>query len=160
VKPARVPELATVADTIRARIVAERAEAAARAAGEQFLADGQAATGDAQTETLSAPQTVSRRVASDLSSTVLNAVMRAPAAPLPAYVGVQDGDRYVVARIDTVTAAEDNTADDLTALRDELTVAWGRLEEAAVLRLLREQYQTQVQPAARAVLQAQPDGML
>jgi len=160
VKPARVPELATVADTIRARIVAERAEATARAAGEQFLADGQAAAGDAQTETLSAPQTVSRRVASDLSPAVLNAVMRAPAAPLPAYVGVQDGDRYVVARIDTVAAAEDNAADDLTALRDELTAAWGRLEEAAVLRLLREQYQTQVQPAARAVLQAQPDGML
>jgi len=161
VQPARVPPLATVAADIRARIVAERAEAAAAAAGEQFLADGQAGTlSAAALATLSAPQTVSRRAASGLSAKVLNAAMRVPAAPLPAYVGVADDEAYVVVQIDAVTEATDDASAELSALRDELAAAWGRLEEAAVLRLLREQYQARLQPAARTVLQGQPDGAL
>jgi len=168
VRPARVPELAAVADDIRTRLAKERAQAAARAAGEQFLAAMQAEqaardVGVAGSEAesvvrgLSAAQTVSRRVAGDLSGNVLNAVMRAPSAPLPAYVGVAEDEHYVVAQIDAVAAGEasgGNDADaELAALRDEVSVAWGRAEEAAVLKLLREQYRVQVQPAARSVLE-------
>jgi len=160
VRPARVPELAAVADTIRGRLVAERAQAAARAAGEQFLTAAQAGEeAEASATTWSTPQTVSRRASGSLSSAVLSATMRAPAASLPAYVGVQDGDRYWVVQIDTIVTQDDATL-DLAALRDELSVAWGRAEEAAVLRLMREHYQTQVLSAARAVLEVSSDGTL
>jgi len=168
-RPARVPELAAVAGDIRTRLVNERAQTAAQAAGEQFLVAAQteqavrdvgaAAAGESESATrgLSAAQTVSRRAPGGLSVNVLNAVMRTPAAPLPAYVGVAEGENYVVARVDAVAAGqavEDNdAAAELTALRDEVSVAWGRAEEDAVLKLLREQYRVQVQPAARSVLE-------
>jgi len=160
VRSARVPELAAVADTIRERLVAERAQAAARAAGEQFLTAAQAGeSAEAFSATWSTPQTVSRRASGSLSSAVLSATMRAPVASLPAYVGVEDGDHYWVVQIDTIVTQSDATL-DLAALRDELSVAWGRAEEAAVLRLMREHYQTQVLSAARAVLDVSPDGTL
>jgi len=166
VKPARVPELAAVADDVRARLVDERAQAAARAAGEQFLAAAQAdqaagvvaaSASDSVAASLSASQTVSRRAPGDLSSLVLNAIMRAPAAPLPAYVGVAEGENYVVAQIDAVVASNavegTDAATELAALRDEVSATWARAEEDAVLKLLREQYRVQVQPAARSVLE-------
>lgn len=159
VRPARVPELSEVAEQIRERLVYERAVAAAREAGEAFVKAARAAPdAEASLAAMSEPETVSRRAPGALPQNALVEAMRAPASPLPGYAGVQEGEDYVAVRIDAVEAAPPASQAELDGLRAELSAAWGRAEEAAVLKMLREQNRAQIQPAARSVLEAREDG--
>jgi len=158
VQAAHVPELATVAERVRQSLIDEQAQQAAHAAGEAFLkaAQADATVGLAD---MSAPLAVSRREPAELSQNVLDAAMRTSSAQLPAYVGVPASHDYVVVRIEAVTAGpqveEGQAQTELRGLRDSLSAAWGRAEQSAVLKTMREQYRAELRPAARAVLQVQ-----
>ena len=90
VEPAHVPPLDKVSETIRAKLLDERSAEAARQAGEAALAADKANPA-ASPEGFAGAVTVSRQDPGGLPRAVLDAIMRQPAAPLPAYVGVQAG---------------------------------------------------------------------
>ena len=104
VEPAHVPPLDKVSETIRAKLLDERSAEAARQAGEAALAADKANPA-ASPEGFAGAVTVSRQDPGGLPRAVLDAIMRQPAAPLPAYVGVQAGADYTVARLEKVEAA-------------------------------------------------------
>jgi len=160
VKPAHVPPLADVQDGIRERLVAERAAEAARQAGEaalKALQDG-AQTADASVvpEGFGSPLVVSRQQPQDLPRELLEAVMRMTPDPAgkPVYAGVAVGADYAVVRLERVEAGT-ASADDLDMLARQLSGAWGRAEEDAVVQTLRQQYGVKVLPSAESVLQAE-----
>jgi peptidyl-prolyl cis-trans isomerase D len=149
--PAHVPPLDQLKDKIRDRLVEERATDAAAKAGEQAL--------EALRKNPSAPPQgfgnaidVSRQNPQNLSRPVIDAVMRAPASPLPSYAGARDGNDYVVARIEKIEPGKSD-ADALTALNRQLSGAWGQAEDDAVLKMLRSQYKVEIAPEAARVLQ-------
>ena len=90
VEPAHVPPLDKVSETIRAKLLDERSAEAARQAGEAALAADKANPA-ASPEGFAGAVTVSRQDPGGLPRAVLDAIMRQPAATLPAYVGVQAG---------------------------------------------------------------------
>ncbi|CAP42562.1 SurA N-terminal domain-containing protein [Bordetella petrii] len=153
VQPEHVPPLDKVSANIRERLLDERAAEAARKAGTAAL-DGWKADPATLPEGFGASAVVSRQQPGQLSQDVLNAAMRLPAEPLPAYAGVNDGNDYVVVRLDKVEAgASEASARDLLAR--QLGAAWGQAEDAAVLKVLREQYQVKILPEAASALQGQ-----
>jgi len=153
VHPAHVPPLAEVAQSIRERLVAQRAAEAARKAGEAFLEAARKAPQDeASQEGFTPAQTVSRQNPGQLERPLLEAVMRAPAQPLPAFVGVGAGENYVVARIDDVQPGKPADEAAQRALQTQLSSAWGQAEERAVMQMLRERYKARVLPDARQAI--------
>ncbi len=150
VEPAHVPPLDKVSDTIRAKLLDERSAEAAKQAGEAALAADRANPAAAP-EGFGAPVVVSRQDPKELPRSVLDAVMRLPAATLPAYAGVQSGSDYTLARLEKVEAGTVDPADK-ERLAQQVSGAWGQAENEAVLRMLREEYKVQVLPAAAAVI--------
>jgi len=159
VKPAHVPPLADVQDDIRERLVSERAAQAAREAGEaalKALQDGvQAADPAAVPEGFGAPLVVSRQQPQGLPQALLETVMRmAPGAEgKPSYAGLPVGADYTVVRLERV-APGTVSAEDGDLLARQLSGAWGRAEEDAVVQTLRQQYGVKILPSAESVLQA------
>lgn len=151
-KPEHVPPLEKVSELIRDRLVDERAAEAARQAATAAL-EGWKADPAAVPEGFSEATVVSRQQPGQLSQSVLEAAMRLPAQPLPAYTGVADGDDYVVVRLDKI---EPGTAD--AAARDmlarQLGAAWGQAEDAGVMKMLRDKYQVKILPEAASALQS------
>ncbi|OWT80605.1 MULTISPECIES: SurA N-terminal domain-containing protein [unclassified Achromobacter] len=148
--PAHVPPLDQLKDKIRAKLVDERAADAAAKAGEQAL---EALRKDpaAPLDGFAAAVDISRDNPQNLSRPVLDAVMRVPAKPLPAFVGAREASDYVIARIEKIEAGKNDPA-VTTALSQQLSSAWGQAEDAAVLKVLREQYKVQIAPEAAKVL--------
>ncbi|WP_255592914.1 SurA N-terminal domain-containing protein [Bordetella sp. BOR01] len=153
VQPEHVPPLEKVSDSIRERLLDERAAEAARKAATTAL-EGWKADPATLPEGFGATTVVSRQQPRQLSQAVLDAAMRLPAQPLPGYAGVADGNDYVVVRLDKIEpGAADESARDMLAR--QLGAAWGQAEDAAVLQMLRQQYQVKILPEAAAVLQSQ-----
>ena len=151
VQPAHVPPLEKVSDSIRARLIDERAAAAAKQAGEAALAADKASPATTVPEGYSAPQTVSRQDPKGLPRPVLEAAMRLPAGTLPGYAGVQSGADYTLVRLEKVEAGKVDKADQ-DSLAQQLSGAWGQAESEAMIRMLREQYKVEVLPAAADVI--------
>lgn len=149
--PAHVPPLDQLKDKIRARLVETRAADAAAKAGEQALEALRKNPG-AAADGFGGAVDVSRQNPQSLSRPVLDAVMRAPATPLPAYAGARDGDDYVVARIDKVEAGKPDP-ESVAALTRQLSGAWGQAEDEGVLKMLRQQYKVEIAPEAARILQ-------
>jgi len=148
--PARIPSLEELKGRVQTLLTDERAAEAAAKAGEaalQALRDDPAAS----LQGFSGAIEVSRENPQTLARPVLDAIMRLPQAPLPAYTGARDGTDYVVARVEKV-APGDNDPQAVTALSGQLSGAWGQAEDAAVLKLLREQYKVQIAPEAEGIL--------
>ena len=146
VEPAHVPALDKVSDSIRAKLLDERSAEAAKKAGEAALAADQANPAAAP-EGFGGPLVVSRQDPKNLPRQVLDAVMRLPAAKLPAYTGVQSGADYTLVRLEKVEAGTVEAADK-ERLAQQLAGAWGQAENEALVRMLREEYKVQVLPAA------------
>ncbi|MCV6902944.1 MAG: peptidylprolyl isomerase, partial [Achromobacter xylosoxidans] len=146
VQPAHVPPLDKVSESIRAKLLDERSAEAAKKAGEAALAADQANPAAAP-EGFGGPLVVSRQDPKNLPRTVLDAVMRLPAAKLPAYTGVQSGADYTLVRLEKVEAGTVEAADK-ERLAQQLAGAWGQAENEALVRMLREEYKVQVLPAA------------
>lgn len=155
VEPAHVPPLDKVSETIRAKLLDERSAEAAKQAGEAALAADKANPA-ASPAGFAGVVIVSRQDPGGLPRAVLDAIMRQPAGALPAYVGVQAGADYTVARLEKVEAGKVEQA-ERESLAGQLAGAYGQAESEAVLRMLREQYKVQLLPAsADAIKGEQP----
>lgn len=142
--------LAEVRVQVRERLVAVRAAELARKEGAQRLAEWKA---NPATATLLLPvQTVSRDQAQNVAPPVLEAVLRADAAALPTFIGVDLGaPGYVVARVNKVQARPAPAADVARQEREQLAQAWAMAETQAYGKLLQQRFKTEIkvpQPSA------------
>ena len=136
---AHVPALEQVKGRVESLLVVERAREAAAAAGEKEIATLRAAPADAELpEGFGTPMTLSRIDSQGVPDSVIDAIFAVDSAALPAYVGVDGPQGYVVARLQAV---EPGQADSplVAGLSTELSRSWGRAEERAVMREMRAQ---------------------
>jgi peptidyl-prolyl cis-trans isomerase D len=141
-RPAALRPLAEVAPIIKLQV--EQAEAArlAREAGEQRLAALQKVASDAG---FAAPRMVSRARPEGLPVAAVNAVMRAPADKLPAYVGtVLDGGAYGIFQVLSSKVPEKSDAAQGEAQARALAQLFGAADDAAYVAALRSKHKAQV----------------
>ena len=133
---------------VRERLVAQQAAARARQLGEARLAELRAAPATALTE---AAVTVSRVQTRELPGALIEGVLKAPAATLPAYVGVDLGEQgYAVAKIVKLQGRDPATA-DVARARSEYGKAWGDAESQAYYSALKTRFKAEVKSRAIAV---------
>ncbi len=152
VTPAHVPALEKLSAYIKEQLIAERARAAAEKAGQEALAAFQESNDAAQVpEKFGTPLQVTRINPQGLDKPVLDAAFSAPAKALPAYAGVAGPQGFVVVRVE---GASPGTANEplLAGLSTELTQAWGRAEEQAVLGALRDHAKVTILPEGQKVV--------
>jgi len=152
VEPAAVPALSKVEARVRERLLHEQALAKARAAGEAALAVWRADAATVPAE-FGAEQDISRLQTQGVSKALFDAIFAAPTDPLPTYVGAEQDDGYVVARIEATGAGSADAQALLANLGAELGQVWGNLEQQAVLRQLRVEQDVKWEPAAERVVQ-------
>ncbi len=143
--PARLLPLADVTAKVRERVVAAQAAALARKDGEARLAALKAAP---QTELAADAQVVSRAQAKDLPRPLLDAVLRAPSASLPAFIGVDLGSQgYAVAKLVKVLG-RDPVASDMVQAQTQYLQAWSAAEGQAYYNALKSRFKVDVKAAA------------
>lgn len=143
--PARKVPLAEVKDRVRQIVAARQAAALARKDGEARLA---AWKSQPATATLGAALTVSRVQPHEQPRALVDAVLRAPADALPAWVGVDLGqDGYAVVRINRIAGRD--TVPGADKLPEQYAQAWGEAEAQAYYEALKRRYKAEVKaPAA------------
>jgi len=135
--------LADVKAQVRERLVTLQAAALARKLGQARLAELRAAPATAMTEPA---VTLSRAQPRDLPSALVDAVLKAPVATLPAFVGVDLGDQgYTVAKIAKVLGRDPATA-DATRAQAEYARAWADAESVAYYAALKSRYKVEIRP--------------
>jgi peptidyl-prolyl cis-trans isomerase D len=147
--PAATPPLAEVSAKVREKVVAIQAAALARKEGEARLAAlRQTPTTDLGTP----PMIVSRAQAKDLPRPVVDAVLKAPATPLPAVTGVDLGnDGYAVARVVKILG-RDPIAADATQASAQYAQSWAAAEAQAYYAALKSRFKVEVTaPAATEI---------
>ncbi len=150
-QPARTLALAEVKDRVRAAVVEQQAAALARKEGEARLA---ALRAGPAAEPLPVVLTVSRAQSQGMPKPLLDAVLRADAAKLPAVDGVDLGAQgYVVMRVMQVLPREVPPGGD-EPLRTQYAQAWASAEADAYLGVLKMRFKAKVEPAADAVADA------
>ena len=139
--------LAEVKEKVRSRLAGMQAIAMAKKLGTERLTAMRAAPATALAETA---QLVSRAQARDLPQALLDAILRAPAATLPALVGADLGDQgYAVARI-TKVAGRDPVAADPVKANSQYAQVWGDAEAQAYYAALKARYKVTIDGAALA----------
>jgi peptidyl-prolyl cis-trans isomerase D len=139
--PAATPPLAEVSTRVREKVVAIQAAALARKEGEARLA----ALKQAPATDLGTPlQVVSRAQAKDAPRPVIDAVLKAPTATLPAVTGVELGDDgFVVARVVKVLG-RDPVAADATRAAAQYAQTWAAAEAQAYYAALKSRFKVEV----------------
>ena len=139
--------LAEVKEKVRSRLAGMQAIAMAKKLGTERLTAMRAAPATALAETA---QVVSRAQARDLPQALLDAILRAPTATLPALVGADLGDQgYAVARI-TKVAGRDPVAADPVKANSQYAQVWGDAEAQAYYAALKARYKVTIDGAALA----------
>ncbi len=142
---AHVLPLADVKDRIRGRLVVAQAAALARKLGEARLAELRAAPATTMPET---PLIVSRAQATEQPAAIVDAVLKAPTATLPAFLGVDLGDQgYAVVKIGKVLGRDPGTA-DVTRAKSQYAQAWGDAESQAYYNALKSRFKVEIKPGA------------
>ncbi len=137
--------LADVKAQVRERLVIVQAAALARKLGEARLAELRAAPATAMTE---AAVTLSRAQPRELPGPVVDAVLKAPIATLPTFIGVDLGDQgYAVAKIAKVLGRDPATADAARA-QSQYAQAWGEAEAQAYYAALKLRHKVEIKPSA------------
>ena len=137
--------LVDVKAQVRERLVVVQAAALARKQGEARLAELRAAPATAMTE---AAVTLSRAQPRDLPGKLIDAILKAPTATLPVFVGVDLGDQgYAVARIGKVLGRDPITADASRA-QSQYAQAWGDAESQAYYNALKTRFKVEIRPNA------------
>jgi peptidyl-prolyl cis-trans isomerase D len=137
--------LADVKAQVRTRVIAMQAAAQARKLGQARLAELKAAPATAMSEPA---VTVSRAQPGAFTGPLLDAVLKAPATALPAYVGVDLGDAgYAVAKIGKVLG-RDPVAADAARAQSEYARAWGEAESQAYYAALKTRFKVEISPGA------------
>jgi peptidyl-prolyl cis-trans isomerase D len=141
----RALPLADVKAKVRTRVIAMQAAAQARKLGQARLAELKAAPATAMSEPA---VTVSRAQPGAFAGALLDAVLKAPATTLPAYVGVDLGDAgYAVAKIGKVLG-RDPAAADAARAQSEYARAWGEAESQAYYAALKTRFKVEISPGA------------
>ena len=145
------PSRALTLDEAREQIARDwtqaRAAAIAREKGEETLQAWKAQPASAR---LGAALSVSRDQPAGVPPAVLDAALRAPAAQLPAWVGVDLGDQgYAVVKVNQVMPAQN--LDQRKAERAQLAQASANAQAAAYLESLKAQFKARI-------LVAKPEG--
>ncbi|MBA2673118.1 SurA N-terminal domain-containing protein [Ramlibacter sp.] len=154
--PARTRPLVEVKDQVRTQWIAERAAELARKDGQAKLAAWKAAPAGA---TLPEAVVVSRQDPQKLQRQVVEAVLRADPAALPAWVGVDLGAQgYAVAKVGKVLPRTAPPADQAKQEMDQYGRAWASAESMAYYELLKERFKVQmkVPKPAETALAAPP----
>ena len=154
--PARVPALDSVSSRIRDTLVAERALAAAEAAGSKELATLKADK-PAEPSGFAPAMTVTRQSPDKLTREELEAVMSASTKTLPVYLGVKGSNQYSLLMLTKVEEASAPDAAQVMQLQAQLAQAWGAAEEQAALKILRQAYKVKVLPDAARVISGELD---
>ncbi|WP_342129042.1 SurA N-terminal domain-containing protein [Hydrogenophaga sp. OTU3427] len=140
--PAATQPLAAVAAQVRARLVAERAAALAKADGEAKLAAWRKDIGSAK---LPAAITVSRDKPEGLPLKVLTAALSADLTQAPVLVGLDQGrEGYVLLRVNKAVPRNPPTAETARLEANELAQMWSSAEGAAYLSYLKTQFKAEV----------------
>jgi peptidyl-prolyl cis-trans isomerase D len=149
--PARQLPLAEVRAQVREAVVAEQSAALARKEGLARLAALRAAPDGALD---AAAIKVSRAQPGDVPRDVIDAVLKADAAKLPAVLGVDLGAQgYTVVRL-TKVLGRDPAAGDAARGRDLYTRAWGDAETQAYYEALKLRFKVEIKPSAVAAAAA------
>ncbi len=140
--------LAEVKTKVRDQLIATQSAALARKAGTDRLAALRAAPATALS---GATKTVSRAQPQELPRELLEAVLKAPTASLPAVVGVDLGSEgYAVAKILKV-GGRDPAAADASRAQAQYAQSWADAEAQAYYAALRQRFNVQITaPAAVA----------
>lgn len=159
VVPQHVAPLDKVSESIREQLVTERASEAARNAATELLKVWSADPASLP-EGFGASMVVSREQPQQLPAAVVEGAMRVPSKPLPAYVGIDSGNDFVVVRVDKIEPGQVE-ASDSEVLRSQLSSAWGSAESAAVMKMLRQEYEVKILPEATKAIEGSnnPDSM-
>lgn len=137
--------LADVKAKVRDRLVTLQAAALEHQLGVARLAELRAAPSTSIPE---AAITVSRAQPHELTAALLDAILKAPTAKLPTYVGVDLGDQgYAVVKIAKVLGRDPATA-DATRAQSEYAQAWGEAESQAYYAALKRRYNVEISPGA------------
>lgn len=154
--PARVRPLAEVRDEVKRRVAASQAAALARQDGQKRLAEAQAAAAQAWP---GAPLVVGRAAPQGLPTQVLDAVLGADPAKLPAALGVDLGEAgYAVARVSRILPPTELPGGQ-APLVAQYAQAWGDAETRAYLEAMKKRFKAGVdeaRAAAGAASSAQP----
>jgi peptidyl-prolyl cis-trans isomerase D len=149
--PAHLLPLAEVKDKVREQLTASKAAALAAKVGSERLAKLQANPNEPFT---GATVTVSRAQPRDLPRPLLDAVVKAPVAKLPAFVGVSLGNEgYAIAKI-IKTAGRDPVVADPTKAMNQYAQVWTEAEAQAYYAALKSRFKVSVNEAALATRDA------
>lgn len=143
--------LAEVKTRVRDRLATVQAAALARKLGEERLAALRAAPDTALTEPV---LLVSRAQPREVQSAVLDALLKAPAATLPAFVGVDLGEQgYAVVKVGKVLG-RDPVAADATQGQTQYAQAWGDAESQAYYGALKSRFKVEIKTDALKIADA------
>jgi peptidyl-prolyl cis-trans isomerase D len=145
--PSQQLPLAQVKEKVRQQLAATQATALARKLGSERLAALRAAPATSLSE---ATQVVSRAQGRELPPALLDAVLKAPVASLPAFVGVDLGDQgYAVAKITKIWGRDPSVADPVKA-QAQYAQVWADAESQAYYAALKSRYKVTVNSEAVA----------
>jgi peptidyl-prolyl cis-trans isomerase D len=141
-QPARALPLAEVRQKVRDRVAVEKATEMARAEGIEKLSLWKTTP---PASGLSAPVLVSRDQAQDLPAALVAAALRAPAAALPAWTGVDLGSKgYAVVRVNKVLPPSEVAQTAAQQNRNQYAQWWTTAESLAYYAVLKEKYKAEV----------------
>ena len=145
--PARVQALAEVTARVRERVVQQQAAAKAKKAGEEKLAALKAAD---STAGLPAAVLLSRSEAASQPRQVVDAVLKADAAKLPQWLGVDLGTAgYAVVRLLAIKNRAPD-APEVTQLLPRYVQAWAGAESQGYYKALERRFKVKIDAAAAA----------
>jgi peptidyl-prolyl cis-trans isomerase D len=143
--PARVQPLAEVQARVRERVIQQQAAAKAKAAGEAKLAAVKASD---STVGLPPAVTLSRAEPAGQPRAVIDASLKADAATLPQWLGVDLGSAgYAVVRLSAVKNRAPD-APEVVQLLPRYTQAWGSAESLAYYKALERRFKVKVEATA------------
>ncbi len=143
--PAQQLPLGEVSAKVREKLVTSQAAALARKEGEARLAVLQKTPDVALS---GAAVTVSRAQLRELPRPVIDAVLKAPATPLPAFVGVELGEQgYALVKVSKVLGRDPVAADPLRS-QAQYAQAWSDAESQAYYTALKSRFKVELKVAA------------
>lgn len=141
--PAHTRPLAEVKDAVRQRWLAQRAAEEARKEGAAKLAAWKAAPASATG--LAAPVVVSREQTQKLPSPVIDAALRADAATLPAFAGVDLGNQgYAIVKVEKVVPRDAPVEAAAKQQRDQYAQWWTSAESLAYYNSLKDRFKAEI----------------
>jgi peptidyl-prolyl cis-trans isomerase D len=139
---AKTQPFSAVQASVRERVIASSAAELAQKDGKDKLATWKNAPGSSS---MSAPMVVSRDQTRNVELPVLIAALRANAASLPAFVGVDLGSRgYAVVRVNTVVGSESKPEASVEQDRSQYSQWWSAAEGQAYYEFLKNQFKAEI----------------